>query len=136
MARFRHPMVILIFHLLCMQTLCEPGDTKTFFKTAVHIKSDVQGQVRFRCQSGDDDLGNQTLSTGQYYSFHFYPLYNTVFFCHFYWNSNDKSFDVYNHRLARTCEHGLVHLDCFWRVEPDGFYLSNNDKSYQFVNSW
>ncbi|KAF7150554.1 hypothetical protein RHSIM_Rhsim02G0049700 [Rhododendron simsii] len=62
-------------------------------------------------------------------------FFNIVFFCHFYWNSKDKSFDVYAQRLTGTCKHGMVY-DCFWHVEPNGFYLSNNDKSYQFVHSW
>ncbi|KAG5547936.1 hypothetical protein RHGRI_013574 [Rhododendron griersonianum] len=101
-----------------MQTLCEPEDTKTFFKITVHINCAVQGQVRFRCQSSDDNLGNQTLNTGQYYSFYFYRFYNTIFFYHFYWNSKDRSFDVYAQCLAATCLHGLLSYDCFWRVEP------------------
>ncbi|XP_058202572.1 S-protein homolog 2-like [Rhododendron vialii] len=130
------PFVILIFLLICMQTLCEQGDVKVFFKTTVHIKSAVGGQLRFRCQSKDDDLGNQTLSTGGYYDFHFHPSFNTLLFCHFYWNSLDKSINVYYPNLAGSCEHGLVHYDCFWRVTPTGFYFSNNDKEYAFARSW
>ncbi|XP_058202569.1 S-protein homolog 2-like [Rhododendron vialii] len=135
MARFL-PFIILIFLLVCMQTLCEQGDVKIFFKTSVHITSAVRGQLRFRCQSKDDDLGNQTLSTGGYYDFHFHPSFRTLFFCHFYWNSLDKSFDVYAPNLAGSCEHGVVNYDCFWRVTPMGFYFSNNDKDYKFAKSW
>ncbi|XP_058202574.1 S-protein homolog 5-like [Rhododendron vialii] len=130
------PFVILIFHLLCMQILCGQEDMKIFFKTTVHITSAVGGQLRFRCQSGDDDLGNQTLSFGQYYDFHFNPSSYTLFFCHFYWNSKDKSIDVYKQSLAGKCEHRLVHYDCFWRVTPIGFYLSRDDQHYQLINSW
>ncbi|KAG5560507.1 hypothetical protein RHGRI_003726 [Rhododendron griersonianum] len=133
MARFL-PFVILIFHLLFMQTLCQQ-DEKIFFKTTVHIKSAVEGQLQFRCQSGDNDLGNQALSTGQYYDFHFNPSGSTLFFCHFYWNSKDRSFAVYKQSLAGTCEHGLVHYDCFWKVTPTGFYLGNDDKHYRLINS-
>ncbi|XP_058202573.1 S-protein homolog 3-like [Rhododendron vialii] len=135
MARFL-PFVILVFLLVCMQTLCEQGDTKLFIKTTVHIKSDVAGQLRFRCQSGNDDLGNQILSTGGYYAFNFHPSFTTEFFCHFYWNSRDKIFDVYNASITGACEHGFVHYDCYWRVSPTGFFLSDNDKDYHFSNSW
>ncbi|KAG5560508.1 hypothetical protein RHGRI_003727 [Rhododendron griersonianum] len=135
MARFL-ALVILIFHLLCMQTLCEEGDVKIFFKTTVHITSGVEGELRFHCKSKDDDLGNHMLSTGGYYDFHFHPNWCTLFFCHFYWNSRDKAIDVYSQHLAGTCEHSLVHYDCFWRVTPNGFYLSNDDKYYRGTRWW
>ncbi|KAI8566595.1 hypothetical protein RHMOL_Rhmol02G0053100 [Rhododendron molle] len=56
-------------------------------------------------------------------------------FAIFYWNSKARSFAVYKQSLAGTCEHGLVHYDCFWQVTPTGFYLSNDDKHYRLINS-
>ena len=57
--------------------------------------------LQFRCQSGDDDLGYHTLNTMEECHFSFTVDFwdNTLFFCHFYWNSKDLSFVVFDTSL-------------------------------------
>lgn len=108
-----------------------------FFKTTVHIKSIVPGLLWFYFRFGDDDFGNRTFNTGEYYNFHFHPIYSTRFYCHIYWNLKDTSFGVYSHSLESYCDRGYVNYDCFWHETPLGFDIGNNHEPYQIgLHAW
>ncbi|KAI3448062.1 hypothetical protein Pfo_004727 [Paulownia fortunei] len=73
------------------------------------------------CASGDDDLGNHTLTVGQNFNFDFCINFKTLFFCHLWWNGKTLSFDVYNSFWhTKSCPKGV----CDWVVKSDGIYLS------------
>lgn len=74
----------------------------------VHINNnlhDGSNPLRLRCKSKDDDLGDKVRSVNEEFTFAFneHVLGGTLFFCHFYWNSKDKSFDVFNDTMADKC---------------------------------
>ncbi|KAG5523588.1 hypothetical protein RHGRI_035402 [Rhododendron griersonianum] len=81
---------------------------KTFFlghaisdDTLVQIFSRVPDKptpLNLRCQSKDDDIGYHTLHTGQdlHWSFNRNFWGTTLFFCHFYWGSKTRVFNVYD----------------------------------------
>lgn len=82
--------------------------------------------LTLHCQSHDNDLGNKTLNTNEEFYFTFRRLFvgETLFFCHFWWNSKQKIFDVYNHDIADSCgDVSRNRYECYWRVQMDGFYL-------------
>ncbi|CAI9290541.1 unnamed protein product [Lactuca saligna] len=62
----------------------------------IHIKSNVNN-LEFRCQSKDDDLGMVTRNAGEIYDIKFClnVWKSTVFFCHFYWESKQRMFEVW-----------------------------------------
>ncbi|EPS72827.1 hypothetical protein M569_01935 [Genlisea aurea] len=74
------------------------------------------------CKSGDRDIGDRYLDSGDYFSFdfckHVFP--NIVYFCHFYWGKKDKAIEVFRQKFI-TYDHQFV-----WRVKTDGFYMSHN----------
>ena len=92
----------------------------------------------FVAKSKDDDLGTHTLRTGQEFNWEFTPNFfgRTLFFCHFYWDTKDKSFAVFDNRLSYLCSK-TFNSNCYWVVKPDGFYLSNNAGSLgSKINTW
>lgn len=120
--------------------LSHPASSSIIEPVVVHIISRVPGPLRFRCQSGDDDLGNHTISNGQEYKWKFSPniFRTTLFFCHFYWNSKDKSFNVYDMKnIDVDCDSkASFDLQCYWEGRPEGFYLSNDNQTWQKRNGW
>ncbi|KAK3017546.1 hypothetical protein RJ639_007418 [Escallonia herrerae] len=80
----------------------------------------------------DDDMGYHTLYVGDDFHFRFRNnvARTTLFFCHFYWDSKDKKFDVFNMKqYGESCklrEFGIPNY-CYWYVEADGFYFVNHD---------
>ncbi|PHT75415.1 hypothetical protein T459_18937 [Capsicum annuum] len=101
----------------------------------VHINNnlpDGSNPLRLRCKSKDDDLGDKVRSVNEEFTFAFneHVLGETLFFCHFYWNSKDKSFDVFNDTMADKCglerKYGLnFYYGCYWKVQEDGFYFDS-----------
>lgn len=85
--------------------------------------------LEVRCQSKDDDLGHRILQPHEEFWWRFKPtlIGNTLFFCHFWWNGKDKSFDVYdNNKMGGKCINRSVGTNtCYWLVQQDGFYFSN-----------
>lgn len=107
--------------------------------TWVHIISRVPNELRLRCQSADDDLGNRTLSTGAEFKWNFRLNFfeTTLFFCHFYWGSKDKSFVTYDKNIdLKYCRETSDQYNCYWEARPDGFYVSGDQKSWKLLNKW
>ncbi|KAK2985179.1 hypothetical protein RJ640_010468 [Escallonia rubra] len=77
-------------------------------------------------------MGYHTLYVGGDFHFRFRNNVRrtTLFFCHFYWDSKDKTFDVFNMKQygdsCKLIEFGLLNY-CYWYVEVDGFYFVNHD---------
>ncbi|XP_058201633.1 S-protein homolog 5-like [Rhododendron vialii] len=140
MARFFLPLAIIAFHFVCLQTLCEQQELiHLYAPRMVHIVSNVPNPLlKFRCQSKDSDLGLRTLNDGQEFSWKFYPhiFFRTLFFCHFYWETKDKSFVVYNQEIDGSCKNKKSEFNCYFRVSPDGFYFSNDNVNYKKINDW
>ncbi|KAL7184248.1 hypothetical protein ACSBR2_026407 [Camellia fascicularis] len=108
----------------------------------VHIINSLPANddhLQVRCQSKDDDLGMHTLTNGQEFNWKFHLNFqgSTLFFCHFYWDTKDISFDVYNRHIYPSCGTLESHvLNCYWSVRSDGFYLSDDNYSWKMINKW
>uniref|UniRef100_A0A1U7VD36 S-protein homolog n=1 Tax=Nicotiana sylvestris TaxID=4096 RepID=A0A1U7VD36_NICSY len=99
------------------------------------LSYDISKPLTVRCQSKDDDLGNKTfnarykvLHPNEEFSFSFRRkvlIGSTLYFCHFWWENKDKSFEVFNNHIAeKDCGNVNGDLDeCYWRVQADGFYF-------------
>ncbi|KAI3474341.1 hypothetical protein Pfo_029173 [Paulownia fortunei] len=73
------------------------------------------------CASKDDDFGNHTLTSGQSFNWSFCDSYieNTLFFCHFWWGTKERAFDVYTSKDKSDC---FKHA-CYWEADADGIYF-------------
>ena len=136
MSKFILPLVIVTFFFVCVQTQA----FKFYEPVVVHIVSRVPnnpGPLRCRCQSKDDDFGIHTLSNGQEFYWKFSPniIQSTLYFCHFYWDSKDKSFVVYDKHTYPLYEPDKDN-NYYWEVRTDGFYLAKDDKVFTKKNDW
>lgn len=97
---------------------------------SVNIINDVGGDAIFvHCKSGDNDLGQHTVTTHQTYGFGFYPNFSgtTQYWCGFQWGSRWQGFTVWQDvgpwnkqkRLCKQCVY-MVRADSFWRSEGPG----------------
>ncbi|KAL7213629.1 hypothetical protein ACSBR2_016208 [Camellia fascicularis] len=93
--------------------------------------------LRVRCQSKDNDLGLRKLQTSQEFNWFFRDNFigTTLFFCHFYWNTKNTSFGVYDGRLDPYYSTALQDNYCCWSVRSDGFYLSNDEMTWTKINN-
>ncbi|XP_058219871.1 S-protein homolog 2-like [Rhododendron vialii] len=145
MRQFILPLVILAIHFI---PAALGSDTPVLFETTyttVHIVSGVPNTptiLRFRCQSGDDDLGMHELQLFQEYSWEFglNVFGRTLFFCHFYWGAKDRSFTVYESKLNKYCSGGRAyeasHQDCYWVATPTGFFISKDENTWIKMHDW
>lgn len=85
--------------------------------------------LTLHCQSHNDDLGYKTLSTNNEFDINFNEKLfgGTLFFCRFWWNSKNITFDVYNDHVSRSCGvKNLVTYECYWKVQADRFYFNGH----------
>lgn len=130
MARLIRIKTLVVFSIYNLVRAIE-GDplTKLFEVNLYDQLPDGNSQLTTHCQSREDDFGNQTLSLNQSHSWNFYQnMFKTPrFFCHFWWNAKQQTFDVFNKSLAAgDCQCGIGGNVCSWIVKSDGFYFSPN----------
>ncbi|KAK2977403.1 hypothetical protein RJ640_009954 [Escallonia rubra] len=91
---------LYLFLVLACCLFCTVGAAKKAEVHAVNLLPDNSPTLTVHCQSKDDDLGYQTLHSGDDFQWsfepHIFPFLNTLFFCHFWWNSHDRAFTVYD----------------------------------------
>ncbi|KAM0013923.1 putative plant self-incompatibility S1 [Helianthus debilis subsp. tardiflorus] len=99
----------------------------------VHIESDVNN-LRFHCKSKDDDLGIVIRNAGEEYDINFCINFarSTLYFCHFYWESNQKVFNVFATKAKHNPDYCFggpwdAKVNCYWLVKDDGFYVAKFD---------
>ncbi|PSS35712.1 Pumilio like [Actinidia chinensis var. chinensis] len=140
-------LVIVGFHLVCASDDLNhvPNISGSLWDATntVHIISRVPNNptpLQVRCQSRDNDFGMHTLYNGQEFHWAFTENFfgTTLYFCHFYWGSEDKSFAVYDTRLSHHCPPLAEsnYSNCYWEARPDGFYLSGDNQSWEKINNW
>ena len=102
----------------------------------VHIISEIDPskgpQLRFHCQSFDNDLGVHYPKLNQDFNFTFREniFKSTLFFCSFTRGVQNQSFDVFNPAISQKCRR------CYWRVKADGFYFSDTGASDQYQKQY
>lgn len=132
MSRVFLALVIVIFHLICAAS----------GQITMHVISNVPdkpiGHLQVHCKSGDDDLKMRTLNDGGEFNWTFLDniIETTLYFCHFYWGSKDRVFDVFNRKIDHFCSPGNDNYDCYWVARVDGFYISRNKKEWTKMYDW
>nr|XP_009781781.1 PREDICTED: uncharacterized protein LOC104230618 [Nicotiana sylvestris] len=96
--------------------------------------------LRVHCASKNDDIGYHDLvKDGQIeWSFREQVLSNTLYFCHFWWGSKDKAFEVFNalHGCIKDSQlDGQTRL-CRWSVTDTGFFLEDDKRKKYIVSTW
>ncbi|OIT30532.1 hypothetical protein A4A49_59201, partial [Nicotiana attenuata] len=134
--------LINIFLLLLIMPLNLSIARKCIFTTKfqVHVINKLPSdspQLRIHCASGDNDLGYHCPAINEDFNWSFCEAFfdNTLFFCHFWWGSNEKRFEVFNDPYGCVFDQKVINFlaYCKWEVRPDGFYLEQyniTDKSY------
>ncbi|CAN4090971.1 unnamed protein product [Withania somnifera] len=90
-------------------------------------------QLRVHCASKNSEVGNQNLAIGEDLNWSFCEALfdRSLYFCHFWWGSKDKAFEVFND--PSYCVKNAKHVNflkyCKWEVRNDGFYLEQYDAS-------
>ncbi|WMV48175.1 hypothetical protein MTR67_041560 [Solanum verrucosum] len=93
-------------------------------------------QLKVHCASKDDDFGDHYPAINEDFNWSFCNFFDrTLFFCHFWWDSKDKSFDVFNDKNFCVKDQNVPNIlnSCTWEVRSDGFYLKQlniTDGSY------
>lgn len=99
----------------------------------VHIVNALPNNLTIHCASKDDDLGFHNLTDGADFTWRFCAnlFGKTLFFCHFWWQSKEQMFDVFNKEMAKKCSCGYQMGNlCYWNIRADGFYFSKDYKPF------
>lgn len=113
-----------------------------FEKYRVIIRNGIDDPLplSFHCHSKDDDLGFHVRKLGGDFTFHFGRSFNTKFWCEFWWNGKDLTFDLFNDHLVDDYCGDSIANTCFWLAQKDGFYIANADNpalaDLHLVNKW
>ncbi|KAI3519174.1 hypothetical protein L1887_08201 [Cichorium endivia] len=69
----------------------------------IFIYNGINDPITLHIESKDDDLGNRTVAFNTYthWSFCLGVTLKTRFYAHFYWNSRNAFFDVYDYDTSR-----------------------------------
>lgn len=110
-----------------------------FFSKSVHVQvvnelPQNSPVLTLHCASKDNDLGYQTLSTSEGFKWKFCDgiFGNTLFFCHLWWDKNEKAFETYKYKRNTPGS------DFRWVSKSDGIYVSVDNgplgKMYEWDN--
>ncbi|OIT28050.1 hypothetical protein A4A49_59712, partial [Nicotiana attenuata] len=99
-------------------------------KFEVHVINKLPSdspQLQIHCASKNNDLGDNNVAIDEDFNWSFCESFldRTLFFCHFWWGSQNKVFNVFDDPYY-CVKHGAninVLNYCKWEVRPDGFYL-------------
>lgn len=95
---------------------------RLFPRFQLYVINELPDELRVHCASKDDDLGYHTLQRDEniHWSFRENFWGTTLFFCHFWWGSRDKAFDVF----TGGDQSDVIIIG--WVVKEDGFYIGYN----------
>ncbi|KAG5559017.1 hypothetical protein RHGRI_008817 [Rhododendron griersonianum] len=139
---FLIPLVIVLFHLVCATSSEIADKKKTPPGTTVHIISGVPDnptKLRVNCTYDGADFQERTLNNGQEFSWgHSDILFiDYMFVCKFDWGTKTRTFPVLSMRTRPIlCAHTIYPCDCYWDARADGFYFSNDKKSWKKMYEW
>ncbi|TMW94065.1 hypothetical protein EJD97_010786 [Solanum chilense] len=129
-------MTISFINIFFLLLLLTPFDLslakKCFFteKYEVHIINKLppnSPQLKIHCASKNDDFGDHYPVVDEDFNWSFCSKLfgDTLYFCHFWLDSKDKTFDVFNDKIYCVHDQKVPNLlkYCKWEVRSDGFYL-------------
>ncbi|KAI3470519.1 hypothetical protein Pfo_027182 [Paulownia fortunei] len=132
MAKIMFLFSFIVFNIL------QASAHKCFFtwKVEVFVVNNLpsnSASLKLHCASKDDDLGNHMLKTNQYFHWtfceNFFP--NTLFFCHLWWGSKQRTFDAFKSKWKQKYSgHD------YWVVKSDGIYFSFFNSTKDFIKKY
>ena len=94
--------------------------------------------IEYHCKSEDDDLGQRILQPKKEWELSFKINFwgTTRFYCYFWYQNFNASFDVFDADVDVDLDCGGDH--CIWTAQKDGFYLlqikrNENVKKYDWT---
>ena len=74
-------------------------------KWHVHVMSDISDDIVTHIKSGDDDLGNHTISYNGEYEWEFCSRFDgkTLFYCYFWWGSRYQTLALFDRNVVSIC---------------------------------
>ncbi|KAK3017543.1 hypothetical protein RJ639_007415 [Escallonia herrerae] len=125
--------ILYLLMIIAFSFACPAWARHSYPTYELHVISRIPQSyppLTIRCQSKDDDLGYHTLYAGDDFHWRFRNnvIGTTLFFCHFWWDSKQKVFDVFNMKVwADKCKvnnFGSLNT-CYWMVNNLGFFFTN-----------
>lgn len=140
--KMRHTIMLKVLCSLIITTSIVSHTTSSpedfWPKVTYYVVNDIPEAVDVHCASGDDDIGYHNLQPNQFIHWSFRENFwgTTLFFCHFWWGSKDRAFDVYPvpDDIAESQKYITV-----WVVKKDGFYVGHDQvppDSLRKIYSW
>ncbi|KAL3620437.1 hypothetical protein CASFOL_035349 [Castilleja foliolosa] len=136
MTSIKMNIVLLVFVIASIIFPTSMGDE--CFKdniVTVYVQNNLPSNsepLKLRCQSKNTDFGYHTLWVTQ--NFHWKFCQNifgrTLYFCHFYWGSKQRSCDVFRNKWAEAPDY-----EVYWSVRSDGIYHCDHNET-KFYNKW
>ncbi|GER56937.1 plant self-incompatibility protein S1 family [Striga asiatica] len=133
----KNSMMALVLILLVFISILQTSESRCVFGEVVYVevtnnlplKSPV---LTLHCQSKDDDLGYHNLTTNKDFDWSFceHALGRTLFFCHLWWGSRQKSFDVYHGKFPIGSQ-----LTNYWSARSEGLFFSKSNKTDHYVKN-
>lgn len=129
--------VLLIIATCSLIVPVQGQDVDSFqypLKKTVRVINNLAGtQLSVHCHSGDDDLGQHYLHSGQYVEWSFEDNFwgTTLYWCDFAWNNVQKSFRVYS-----TKKDDYRGYKPYLSIRPDGAYFYDGFKFWLKKIPW
>ncbi|KAL3649949.1 hypothetical protein CASFOL_006352 [Castilleja foliolosa] len=76
--------------------------------------------MTIHCASGDRELGFHTLAVNEQFQWDLCARARTKYFCHFWWGSKQKAFDVFTAGF-------FYYKKYVWAAKEDGIYSTHED---------
>ncbi|KAK4341596.1 hypothetical protein RND71_040097 [Anisodus tanguticus] len=98
-------------------------------------------KLEIHCASKNNDFAHQYLNANEVFHWQFCNnvWHTTKFFCHFWWESKERSFEVFNDQDYCINDGGEVPYEtrrCVWAVFDCGFYLGYFNGSEIVLNKY
>ncbi|PWA37856.1 plant self-incompatibility protein S1 family [Artemisia annua] len=140
--RFRQNVFLTTIFFCTFRWMAPDDRTKLKNLYTVFVMDGEIDNLKAHCRSGDDDIGEKSLTVPQYFhwTFRMNIIGSTRFICNFRWMADentvlkDKTFDVFNIRIMYRCGERFDVNNCYWLVRKDGFYFAKDDKP--FPDGW
>lgn len=125
LTRFLTAVKILIILFIQFQASAHPCVFVPRFEVHVFNNLPPGRPLLIHCASGNDELGYHNLNVNQSFHWDFCQTIagTTIFFCHFWWGSKEKTFEVFDALWKDKCSSGF----CVWAAKSDGIYFNGDN---------
>lgn len=123
--RMKHVLIIFMFLAIYVFSTLHACVIEPEYR--VQIQNLIpDSNILVHCKSKNDDLGDHQLSYNDDFHWKFCEatFHNTLYFCHFSWDSQEQVFDVFNETMYDLCNLKNGHINPWnWSAMTDGIYF-------------